>query len=151
MESRGTPPFILNLSNSWSSEVVSLMSWLLDAWAKNTQFPFNSRQGMPHSPTRNFGEKKKSLIPAGNWTPDRPARGPVTILTALNLLTLQPVVTAGITSSPSHVHFLQLTSLQCKPLCLILQHSVFLIAKRMAAGPSTQIPMSKNTLSAIRD
>jgi len=33
-------------------------------------------------------------------------------------------VTAAITSSPSHVHSLQLTSLQSRPLYNILQHDV---------------------------
>ena len=39
------------------------------------------------------------------------------------------IVTAGITSSPTHIHFLQLTSLQSKPLCVILKHNVFLVVK----------------------
>jgi hypothetical protein len=60
MERRGTPPFILNLSNRWSLGAVSLMSWLLNTWGKNPQYPFNRREGMLHNPTRNFGEEKIS-------------------------------------------------------------------------------------------
>ena len=84
MERRGTPPFILNLSNRCSLGVVNLMSWLLSAWGKNLQYPFNRRQGTLQSPCRHFGEEKP-LIPNGNWTPIQAACGPVTIPTALNL------------------------------------------------------------------
>ena len=56
-------------------------------------------------------------------------------------------MTAGITGSPSHVHFLQLTSLQSKALCIILHHDVFLIVR--VCWTASQIPASKNTLSAV--
>ena len=57
-------------------------------------------------------------------------------------------MTAGITSSPSHVHFLQLVSLQSKPLCIILQHDVFLIVRGCWTPSQIQ---SKNTQSAVHD
>ena len=56
-------------------------------------------------------------------------------------------MTAGITGSPSHVHFLHLTSLQSKALCIILQHNVLLIVR--GCWTPSQIPTSKNTLSAV--
>ena len=90
----------------------------------------------------------ESLIPAGNLTPIWAAHGPVTIPTALNL-THTSASDCCHYKFPISCPFLQLTSLQSKPLYNISQHDVFLTLR--GCWTSSQLPTSRNTLSAVHD
>jgi hypothetical protein len=113
MDRRGKPPFILNFNNRWTLGAVSLMCWLFNGLGKNPQYRFNRRRGTPPSQFRHF-ENKISLTRKLN--PKSSSSWPIATPASLNIPTLQPL-TADITISLSHIHFLQLTSPQSNTLC----------------------------------
>lgn len=78
-----TAPLILNLGTRWR-RVVSFMQQSLYPWRKNPQHPQNRRLCGPQSQSGRFVEDKNSLAPAGNRSPNHPARSLITIPTELS-------------------------------------------------------------------